>query len=70
MEITEKKSDNVLFSDYLNNTRYEDYFIIRSRIINECRINDQIFRNWKNGYSKIPELAKEKIEQIAGISIF
>lgn len=38
---------------------------VRDRITNECDISLATFYRWANGYSDVPKLAQEKIQQIA-----
>lgn len=59
-----KKKENE-FTRWINSIPVGMYETIRKRIISDCRITSQIFTNWKNGYTDVPELAKEKINVIA-----
>ncbi|VBB45189.1 conserved hypothetical protein [uncultured Paludibacter sp.] len=58
------------FKDFLDALIVSEYNGIRRKIINKCKINDQIFRNWKNGITAVPELAKPIINEIAGYEVF
>ncbi|NLO71219.1 MAG: hypothetical protein GX102_09870 [Porphyromonadaceae bacterium] len=58
------------FKEFVELLPVRDYNMTRRRIINECKITDQIFRNWKNGLSAVPELAKPIINEIAGYEVF
>ena len=58
------------FGDWIKSIPVGDYNRIRHQIIYECKITDQIFRHWKCGNSKVPILAHEKINQIAGYEVF
>lgn len=58
------------FRNWLDSIPTGDYNDVRLRVIEECLINDQIFRHWKAGNSKVPNLAKPIIEEIAGKPIF
>lgn len=60
---------NVL-KDYLEELTVVDYYEKRKEIITKCKINNQIFRNWKNGITQVPELAKPIINQIANHEVF
>lgn len=66
MEPTEKNE----FGYWIDSLNIGIYPEIRKKIIADCRITPQIFRHWKNGNTKIPELAKPIIEVIAGAKIF
>jgi len=39
-------------------------------VINACKTNKHTLQNWRYGNCRIPELAKDKIEEIAGEKIF
>ncbi|NLI72784.1 MAG: hypothetical protein GX361_08680 [Bacteroidales bacterium] len=58
------------FKDFVESLPVRDYSKVRRKIIDDCKITDQIFRNWKNGYSRVPELAKPIINEIAGYEVF
>ena len=47
-----------------------EYAGIRLRIINECKVTRATLCNWRNGTSKVPPLAQEKINLIAEKEIF
>lgn len=36
----------------------------------ECKVPIYTFNNWRSGWVRIPELAKDKIEEVAGVKIF
>jgi len=58
------------FGDFMNSLTVVDYYEMRKKIIHECKITEHQFRHWKNGRTKVPELAKEKINKIAGKEVF
>ena len=66
METTEKNE----FGDWIDSLIIGIYPEIRKKIIEDCRITPPIFRHWKNGNTRIPELAKPIIESIAKRNIF
>jgi hypothetical protein len=66
MKTTEKND----FGNWIDNLKIGIYPEIRKKIIVECKITPQIFRHWKNGNTKIPELAKPIINKIADTAIF
>jgi hypothetical protein len=66
----QKKSDNVLFKEYLLSLDRDDRNEIKKRITEECKINYPTIDNWRYGICKIHPLAKDKIEQVAGVKIF
>ena len=40
------------------------------RLADECKVPIYTFNNWSSGLVRIPELDKDKIEEIAGRKIF
>jgi hypothetical protein len=58
------------FSEWLNTLQVGIYPEIRQRVIAECKITAVVFRQWRCGASKIPPLAKEKINIIAEKQVF
>ena len=42
---------------------------VRDRIINECDISIATFYRWSIGYTDVPKLAQEKIQQIAQLEL-
>jgi len=65
-----KKEYVNVFRKWVRSIPEGDYKRIRQRVIEECKITDQIFSHWKAGNSKVPNLAKPIIEEIAGKQIF
>ena len=59
-----------LFKEWIDSIPVGNYKDIRKRVIKECRIKEQVFRHWKIGTVKVPPLAQEKINLIAGEEIF
>lgn len=70
METKETTAINSHFRDFIEALTIKDYNDVRKRIIRECKITDQVYRNWRNGNSSIPELAKPIINEIAGYEVF
>lgn len=70
MEKENKNNELNQFREWIDSIPVGMYDEIRLRIINECLINEQKFRHWKAGNSRIPSLAKPIIESIAGKPIF
>ena len=58
------------FKEWVDSIPIGSYNEIRDKVISECRISGQTFRNWKFGSSRVPPLAQEKINAIAGREIF
>lgn len=63
------KTEN-LFKNWIENVPHGQYNDLRKEVITKCFITKQQFRNWKNGITEVPELAKEKINLIAGRKIY
>ena len=61
---------NKEFQKWLNTIPNGKYLETRSRIIKECNINGNIYRNWKIGRTPVPPLAKEKINEIFKSKVF
>ena len=59
-----------LFKEWIDSIPVGNYRTIRMRVIQECRIKEQVFRHWKIGTVKVPPLAQEKINKIADKEIF
>ncbi len=66
-ETTVKKNE---FKEFLEALTVKDYAEKRRQIIKECKISEQVFRNWKLGITAVPELAKPIINEIAGYQVF
>lgn len=66
----EKKMNANEFRDWLDSITVSEYPEIRKRIIEECKISEQKFRHWRAGNSRVPVLAQEKINKIAGKAVF
>ena len=58
------------FNTYLSRIPVSEYNGIRKRIIEECGISEVQFRHWRAGRTKVPYLAKQKINEIAGKLVF
>jgi hypothetical protein len=40
------------------------------KLANECKVPLYTFNNWRSGLVKVPELAKDKIEEVIQTKIF
>lgn len=40
------------------------------KLADECKVPIYTFNNWRSGLARIPELAKDKIEEVTGVQIF
>ena len=52
------------------NLRYCEYNTIRKQIVDACMIPAYTFSNWLSGNSRIPALAKQKINEVTKQQIF
>ena len=68
MKTTKEKENQ--FGDWINSIAVGDLPKVRAKVIEKCKITDQVFRHWRAGNSKVPELAKSIIEKIAKKQIF
>lgn len=66
----EYSPDTKKLRDFMYNLRYCEYNSTRKLIVEECMIQGYTFTNWLCGVTKIPELAKQKINEITGKQIF
>jgi len=65
-----KKTNNQSFIDWLDTIAVGQFEEIKAKIIANCGITPQVFSHWKNGNSRIPFLAQQKINEIAGFEVF
>jgi len=66
----ENFSANQKFKFYWDMQDKRQKMILRKKIIDSCYINYPTVSNWLHNRCKIPELAKNKIEEITGKKIF
>lgn len=64
------KTDNQKLREWISTIPIGEYRIIRDNLITSCKINKYTLQNWRYGSCRIPGLAKDKIEEIAGKKIF
>ncbi|KAA6348229.1 hypothetical protein EZS27_004297 [termite gut metagenome] len=65
-----RKADNINLRDFLNNLSVIESPKMARRLAKECKVPMYTFNNWRTGIARIPELAKDKIEEVAGEKIF
>jgi len=70
MEILGKNSDSQKLQEWIQTIPIGQYRVTLDNLIVACKINRATFQNWRYGNCRIPELAKEKIEEITGVKIF
>lgn len=67
---TNTKQDGNSLRHYLRSLPVCESSQMAKRLANECKVPIYTFNNWRSGLVRIPNLAKEKIEEIAGCKIF
>ena len=65
-----EKTDGEKLRDYLGTIPVNEYNQKKNLIIYSCKIKSHTLNNWIYGLCKIPELAKEKIEEVTKYKIF
>ena len=55
---------------FMLNLRYCEYNTNRKQIVDACMIPAYTFSNWLSGNSRIPALAKQKINEVTKQQIF
>lgn len=65
-----KMNDAIALRNYLRSLPVCKAPEMAKELARECKVPIYIFNNWRCGVTKIPELAKDKIEEITGIIIF
>lgn len=58
------------FREWTESLAVGAYRDIRRDVIDRCKINGTIFRNWRLGITAVPELAKPIINEIAGYEVY
>lgn len=73
MQINSKKnfnSDTEKLRAFMMYLPYCMYNKARKQIVDACMIKPYTFSNWISGKARIPELAKQKINEVTGQQIF
>jgi len=65
-----KKRDGLALRTYLRSLPVCESSDMAKRLADECKVPIYTFNNWRSGMIRIPELAKDKIEEVAGVTIF
>jgi hypothetical protein len=65
-----KLSDKEALNKFMKSVPYGEYSDVRRKIIEGCKVPTYTFSNWMSGIARIPELHKDKIEEIIGATIF
>lgn len=64
------KKDSVALKNFFQSLSYGESRFMTERITEGCKVPRTTVYNWRNGLARIPELYKDKIEEIAGEKIF
>lgn len=64
------KKDSTALTEYYNSLSRGEQTTLIERIVNGCKVPRYTVYNWKYGFCRIPDLHKDKIEEIIGKSIF
>lgn len=59
-----------LYSTYLRSLPVCESSEMAKKLANECKVPLYTFNNWRSGLVKVPELAKDKIEEVIQTKIF
>lgn len=65
-----KVNDGIELRTYLRNLPVRESSEMAKKLAKECKVPIYTFNNWRSGLVRIPELAKDKIEEITGVEIF
>ena len=67
---SKKKKDGMDIRTYLRSLPVCESSEMAKKLANECKVPLYTFNNWRSGLVKVPELAKDKIEEVIQTKIF
>lgn len=67
---TSSITDGQKLKNYLSSVPKGEYSWTKQKLIRSCKVDLHTFNNWLYDRCRIPELAKEKIEETIGAKIF
>ena len=67
---SKKKKDGMAICTYLRSLPVCESSEMAKKLANECKVPLYTFNNWRSGLVKVPELAKDKIEEVIQTKIF
>lgn len=72
MEEKKKKkvNDGIALRTYLRSLPVCESAKMARKLSDACKVPLYTFNNWRSGLVRIPELAKDKIEEFTGVTIF
>lgn len=65
-----KENERMILRTYLRSLPVCESSKVAKKLAEECKVPIYTFNNWRSGLVRIPELAKDKIEEVIGKSIF
>ena len=65
-----KNEDGEKLRMYLIGLPLKDSSKMAAKLAEECKVLLHTVHNWRAGACRIPELAKDKIEEVTGVKIF
>lgn len=63
-------NDGIALRTYLRSLPVCESPEMAKKLADECKVPIYTFNNWRSGLVRIPELAKDKIEEVTGVQIF
>lgn len=67
---TKKNKDGLALRMFLRSLPACEAPGMAKKLADECKVPNYTFSNWRNGLIRIPELAKDKIEEVINEKIF
>ena len=67
---SKKKKDGMAIRTYLRSLPVCESSEMAKKLANECKVPLYTFNNWRSGLVKVPELAKDKIEEVIQTKLF
>ncbi len=56
--------------NYMVNLSVAEYGVTKDKIVGACKVSNSIWLNWLNGRTRVPALAKQKINEVTNYQIF
>ena len=69
-KVSKKKKDAMAIRTYLRSLPVYQSSNMAKKLADECKVPLYTFNNWRSGLVKVPELAKDKIEEVINTKIF
>lgn len=69
-KVSKKKKDAIAIRTYLRSLPVCQSSNMAKKLADECKVPLYTFNNWRSGLVKVPELAKDKIEEVINTKIF